>query len=198
MVNIMPAKTIRIYPDPILRRKTKRVLKIDKSILQLVEDMMDTLEESEGVGLAAPQVGVSLSIVVIWMPEEDPFAIINPEVVKRIGEREVEEGCLSIPGYQGKIKRAESVTVKGIDVEGKPLRIRAKELLSQALEHEIDHTNGILYIDHLESPDNLYKLEPRKADNQNVEKTEEVLVIGDIAPPECRGQSNNKGNIDVI
>lgn len=193
----MPAKTIRIYPDPVLRRKTKRVLKIDKSVFHLVEDMMDTLEESEGVGLAAPQIGVSLSVIVIWMPEDEPFAIINPEVVKRIGKREVEEGCLSLPGYQGKIKRAESVTVKGIDVEGKPIRIRAKELLSQALEHEIDHTNGILYIDHLESPDNLYKLEPRKTDGQTGEKAEEGLVICDTVPPEISGQLKNKENTDA-
>jgi peptide deformylase len=172
----MPARTIRIYPDPVLKQKTRPVTKIDESILDLVEDMMDTLEKSEGVGLAAPQVGVSLSIVVIWMPEEEPFALINPEVVKRIGEREIEEGCLSLPGYQGRLKRAESVTVKGLNVEGKPVRIRgARELLAQALEHEIDHLDGVLYIDHIEKPENFYKLEPRKPDNQVVEKSVDDL-----------------------
>jgi peptide deformylase len=165
----MPDRTIRIYPDPVLRRKTRPVTKIDESILDLVEDMMDTLEKSEGVGLAAPQVGVSLSIIVIWMPDAEPFALINPDVVKRIGEREIEEGCLSLPGYQGRLKRAESVTVKGLNVEGKPVRIRAKELLAQALEHEIDHLDGVLYIDHIEKPENFYKLEPGKPDNQVAE-----------------------------
>ena len=178
----MAVKTIRQIPDPILRRKTKRVLKIDKSVIELVEDMMDTLEKSDGAGLAAPQIGVSLRVAVLWMPEEEPFAIINPEVLKRIGEREVEEGCLSLLGYQGKIKRSVSVTVKCLDIEGKPLRIKATELLAQALEHEIDHLNGVLYIDHLESPDKLYKLEPKQAENQAGEAHEEGLVIGSPAP----------------
>ena len=145
----MAVKTIRHISDPILRRKTKRVLKIDKAVFRLVEDMMDTLEQSDGAGLAAPQIGISLRVAVLWMPEEEPFAIINPEVVKRIGEREVEEGCLSLPGYQGRIKRSESVTVKCLDIEGKPLRIRAKELLAQAIEHEIDHLNGIVWLDRI-------------------------------------------------
>jgi len=174
----MAVKTIRHISDPVLRRKTKRVLKIDKSVLQLVEDMMDTLEQSDGAGLAAPQIGLSLRVAVLWMPEQEPFAIINPEVVKRIGEREVEEGCLSLPGYQGKIKRAVSVTVKCLDIEGKPLRIRAKELLAQALEHEIDHLNGILFTDHLESPDKLYKLEPKPAEQSTEENTKTSPVIG--------------------
>lgn len=178
----MAVKTIRQIPDPILRRKTRRVLKLDKSVLELVEDMMDTLEKSDGAGLAAPQIGVSLRVAVLWMPEEEPFAIINPEVVKRIGEREVEEGCLSLPGYQGKIKRSVSVTVKCLDIEGKPLRIRAKELLAQALEHEIDHLNGVLYIDHLESPDKLYKIEPKPAEQTGGETSKEGLVIGSPAP----------------
>jgi peptide deformylase len=94
------------------------------------------------------------------MPDGEPFALVNPEVVKRIGEREVVEGCLSIPGYQGKIKRALGVTVKGLDLAGKPVRLKAAETLAQALEHEIDHLDGILYTDHLESPDRLYKIEP--------------------------------------
>ncbi|RJO63183.1 MAG: peptide deformylase [Dehalococcoidia bacterium] len=179
----MAVKIIRQIPDPVLRRKTRRVLKIDKSVIELVEDMMDTLEKSDGAGLAAPQIGVSLRVAVLWMPEEEPFAIINPEVVKRIGEREVEEGCLSLPGYQGKIKRSVSVTIKCLDIEGKPLRIRAKELLAQALEHEIDHLNGVLYIDHLESPDKLYKIEPKTAEQAGGETPKEGLVIGSPAPP---------------
>jgi peptide deformylase len=194
----MAAKTIRQISDPILRRKTKRVLKIDKSILQLVEDMMDTLEQSDGAGLAAPQIGVSLRVAVLWMPEEEPFAIINPEVVKRIGEREVEEGCLSLPGYQGKIKRSVSVTVKCLDIEGKPLRIRAKELLAQALEHEIDHLNGVLFIDHLESPDKLYKIEPKQAENQAGESSKDGLVIGNPAPSNSEEKASVKENAHAV
>lgn len=156
----MAIKPILENPDPILRRKTKRVPSIDKSVLKLIGDMIDTLDDAEGVGLAAPQIGVSLSIVVIHIPDDVPFALVNPEVIKRTGEREVVEGCLSIPGYQGKIKRSVSVTVKGLDAQGKSMRIKADGLLAQALEHEIDHLEGVLYIDRLESRDKLYKLDP--------------------------------------
>jgi peptide deformylase len=94
------------------------------------------------------------------MPEEEDIVLINPEIVRRKGERVVDEGCLSIPGYIGQIKRAESVRVKGRDQNGKEIRIKASELLAQALEHEIDHLNGVLYIDYLDSMDKLRKLEP--------------------------------------
>ena len=184
----MAAKPIRHISDPVLRRKTKRVLKIDRAIHQLVEDMMDTLEKSDGAGLAAPQIGVSLRVAVLWMPDEEPFAIINPEVIKCIGAREVEEGCLSLPGYQGKIKRSVSITVKCLDIEGKPLRIRARELLAQALEHEIDHLNGVLFIDYLESPDMLYKIEPRPAEQSVGEISKEGLVIGSPAGSNSEGK----------
>jgi peptide deformylase len=178
-------KPIRHISDPVLRRKTKPVLKIDKTVLKLIDDLMDTLENCDGAGLAAPQIGSSQRVAVLWMPEEEPFAIINPEVVKRIGEREVEEGCLSLPGYQGKIKRAQSVTVKCMDAEGKPVRIRAKELLAQALEHEIDHLNGILFIDHLPSPDLLYKIEPKPEKKpENAAKPLEIGAAPDKTPDE--------------
>ncbi len=115
------------------------------------------------VGLAAPQVGVPLRVIVIGIPEEKDIVLINPEIVRRKGERMVTEGCLSIPGYFGVVKRAESVRVKARDVRGRETKINADELLAQVLEHEIDHLNGVLYIDHLESPDQLYKVEPEVA-----------------------------------
>ena len=99
-------------------------------------------------------------MVVIQLPDEEPFALVNPEIVKRSGEREVVEGCLSVPGYAGDIRRSVSVTVKGWDRWGKPVRIKATGLQAQALEHELDHLDGILYIDHIESPDMLHKAEP--------------------------------------
>ena len=144
-------------PDPVLRRKAKRVPKIDHSIQQLIDDMVETMRQVNGVGLAAPQVGIPLRLVVLQMPGEKPIAIINPEVVKRAGEREVSEGCLSVPGYGGEIKRSVSVTVKGWDRQGKAIRIKANGLMAQALEHELDHLNGTLYVDHIESQDKLYK-----------------------------------------
>ena len=190
----MAVKPIRHITDPVLRRKTKRVLKIDKTIHQLVDDMLDTLEKCDGAGLAAPQIGVSLKVAVLWLPDEQPFAIINPEVVKRIGQREVEEGCLSLPGYQGRVKRAVSVTVKCLDIEGQPLRIRAKELLAQALEHEIDHLNGIVFTDLLESPDKLYKLEPKPAEKAGGQSPQNELVIGDSVVTAVLKDPVSKGN----
>jgi len=145
--------------DAVLRRKAKRVSSIDKSIQRLIDDMVETMQQANGVGLAAPQVGVSLRVIVLQMPEEEPMAIINPEMVKRLGEREVTEGCLSIPGYFGEIKRSASVIVKGRDRQGKAIRIKATGLMAEALEHEIDHLNGILYIHHLESQDKLHEVE---------------------------------------
>lgn len=147
--------------DSVLRRKAKRVPTIDSSIQRLIDDMIETMKQANGVGLAAPQVGVSLRVVVLQMPDdEEPTAIINPEIVKRAGEQEVTEGCLSVPGYYGKIKRSASVTVKGWDRQGKSIRIKANGLIAQALEHELDHLNGILYIDHIEGDDRLHKIEP--------------------------------------
>lgn len=153
---------IRFLPDPVLRQKAKRVTNIDGSLQKLIGDMWDTLHTANGVGLAAPQVGVSLRVAVIAIPDEAPIVLINPEVVRRQGERLVDEGCLSIPGYVGQIKRAESVTVKAHDQDGKEIRIKADELLAQALEHEIDHLNGVLYIDHLDSPTDLRKIAPNE------------------------------------
>ena len=156
----MAVLAMRHLPDPVLRRKAKRVPAIDGSIQRLIDDMVETMQQSNGVGLAAPQVGVSLRVVVLQMPEGEPIALINPEVVKRSGEREVAEACLSVPGYAGEIKRSVSIVVKGYDRQGKAIRIRATELMAQTLEHELDHLNGTLYVDHIESQDKLHEIEP--------------------------------------
>ncbi len=157
----MAVLPIRTLPDPILRKKTRRVSAIDRSIKKLVANMRETLHADTGrVGLAAPQVGVSLRITVIGIPDEEDIILINAEIVRRKGQRLVSEGCLSIPGYVGQLYRAESVTAKGLDLDGKEIRIKADGLLAQALEHEIDHLNGVLYIDRLESMDVLRKIEP--------------------------------------
>jgi len=157
----MAVLTIRVAPDLILRQKSKRVRAIDGSIKKLIGDMIETLHAAPGrVGLAAPQVGVSLRVIVIGIPEEEDIALVNPEIVRRKGERMVTEGCLSMPGYFGVVKRSESVRVKARDVNGKKIKIKASELLAQTLEHEIDHLNGVLFIERLESPDKLYKIEP--------------------------------------
>jgi peptide deformylase len=134
----------------------------DASIQKLIDDMLKTMEEASGVGLAAPQVGIPLRLVVIRLPEEEAedIVLINPEIVKKSGEREIEERCLSVPGYVGTVKRACAVTVKARDRDWREIRIKGQDLLAQALEHELDHLNGTLYVDLLESPDKLKKLEP--------------------------------------
>ena len=157
----MAVRTIcRLPGDMVLRQKAKRVPSIDNSIRRLIGDMVETMQKANGVGLAAPQIGVSLRVVVIQLPGDDPMAIINPEIVRRSGEREVTEGCLSVPGYAGDIKRSVTVTVKGLNRQGKPFRVRGRELMAQALEHELDHLNGVLFIDHIAHPDDLHRVEP--------------------------------------
>ncbi|MCE2405037.1 MAG: peptide deformylase [Dehalococcoidia bacterium] len=154
---------MRIVPDPILRQKAKRVSSIGGSLQRLIDDMIETMQEANGVGLAANQVGVLQRVVVIQLPEdEEPWVFINPEIIRREGEREVEEGCLSIPGYRGMVRRSVKVRAKGLDRNGKQVRVSAEELLAQALEHEIDHLDGTLYIDRLVSRDQLWKEEPRE------------------------------------
>ena len=156
---------LRYVPDPVLRQKAKRVPGMDPKLEKLIDNMLETMPAINGVGLAAPQIGVSLRLAVIGMPDEEPIVLINPEMVKRSGERIIDEACLSIPGYRGEIKRSVSVTIKARDRRGKEFRLKAKDLLAQALEHEIDHLNGVLYIDHLESPDDLYRVERREEEH---------------------------------
>ena len=158
----MTVHPIRTLGDPVLRQKAKKVPSIDGSIHRLIEDMIESMRAANGVGLAAPQIGVSLRVIVIGMPDEEPFALINPEIVKRSGERKVEEGCLSVPGYRTEnLTRSVTVVAKGLDPSGRKVRVRGEnDLLAQALEHEIDHVNGMLYIEHLESKSDLIKIEP--------------------------------------
>jgi peptide deformylase len=155
----MAVLQIRTLPDPVLRQKAKRVTKIDKSIQKLIDDMIDTLRADQNrAGLAAPQVGVLLRIAVIELPEQELITLINPEIIKKEGERIVQEGCLSIPGYFGEIKRAVTVKVKAKNRDGKEFRLKAEGLLAQALEQEIEHLDGVLYIDHLESSEKLFEV----------------------------------------
>ncbi len=156
----MTVRPIRYLGDPVLRRPAKKVRRVDDSIRRLIDEMFESMTAAEGVGLAAPQIGVSLRIVVIGLPDEEPFAIVNPTIVRRSGERRIEEGCLSVPGYRGSLTRSIKVTAKGLNVQGRELRVKAEDsLLAQVLEHETDHVNGVLYVDRLDSPDDLVKLE---------------------------------------
>ncbi len=157
----MSVVKICTLPDPVLRQKAKKVANIDGSVRKLVDDMIDTMRAVSGVGLAAPQIGVSLRIAVIEMPGEEVITLINPQIIKKQGERMIEEACLSVPGYQGEVKRAVTTKVKAQDRQGREFRIKGEGLMAQALEHEIDHLNGILYIDHVENEENLWELTQR-------------------------------------
>ncbi|MCE2463485.1 MAG: peptide deformylase [Dehalococcoidia bacterium] len=167
---------MHIVPDSVLRERAKRVSNISPSIQKLIDDMIETMRDSHGVGLAANQVGVLQRVIVIQLPDdEEPRVFINPELIKQEGERDVEEGCLSIPGYRGLVKRSVKVKAKGLDRKGKAVRVNADELLAQALEHEIDHLNGTLYIDRLVDRTKLWKEEAEEAP-QNQEEREETPV----------------------
>lgn len=148
----MAIRELRYEGDEILRKKSRKVEKIDDKIREIVKDMDETMHASNGVGLSAVQVGILKQIIVIdTVCDGSPsIVIINPEIVKEKGEQEVEEGCLSFPHKFAKVIRPKEVTVKGLDENGKPITIKGKDLLAQALCHEIDHLNGILFVDRME------------------------------------------------
>src|SRR5262245_13292422 len=135
--------------------------------------MVEPMRAAPGVGLAAPQVGVSLRVVVIETPDDGLLHLINPEKIKATGERHLTEGCLSVPGYQAQVPRSKTVTVRALDRDGKEVRIKAVDsLLAQALEHEIDHINGTLYIDSLTAADELIPIRPSIDDDEQVREAE--------------------------
>ncbi|SCG83511.1 peptide deformylase [Proteiniborus sp. DW1] len=146
----MAIRQLRYEDDPILRKKSREVDVIDERVKILVQDMLETMYKEEGVGLAAPQVGVLKKVVVIDIGE-GPIILINPYIVREEGENIDLEGCLSIPGKSGKVCRPEKVTVEYLDLGGNKNVIEGTDLLARALCHEIDHLNGILYTDKLVS-----------------------------------------------
>jgi peptide deformylase len=132
-----------------------------------VDSLIETMHDAPGVGLAANQVGVSLRVCVIHVPGDDVVTLINPEIVRRSGTRECPEGCLSLPGYQGVVTRSEKVVVKGLNRDGRPVRYHASDLFAEAIEHEVDHLNGILYFDYLKSMEELTPYSARDDDEDD-------------------------------
>jgi peptide deformylase len=171
----MALRQIVTLPDPVLRRKAKSVAKFDKDLQTLIDDMIQTMREAPGVGLAAPQVGISERLAVIEYAEEEDeeednekpnqppkpkqlFVIINPEIVKASEEKVTGvEGCLSIPGLVGEVERHEKLQVKALNRYGKPVKIKAEGWLARIFQHEIDHLNGVLFTDHATR---VWKMEP--------------------------------------
>ena len=155
----MSLLTMKLVPDPILRQQAKKINPIPQNLGKYTQDMIETMHDEHGVGLAANQVGSLRKVAVIQLPEwDEALVLINPEIIRREGEREVEEGCLSIPGYRGTVKRSERVRARALDLHGKVIKIKAEGLLAQALEHETDHLNGYLYIDRLVSRETFWKI----------------------------------------
>lgn len=144
----MAIRNIRTDNDPILRKVSKEVTSFDEKLDVLVEDMIETMHHADGVGLAAPQIGVLKRVIVFDLYDEDgPMALINPRIIDQNGLQMEEEGCLSLPGRHGVVKRPLTVTVQFEDLDGESYEITGDELLARVLCHEIDHLDGILYID---------------------------------------------------
>jgi peptide deformylase len=145
----MAIRKILYLPDERLRKVAKTVETFDDKLQTLIDDMFETMYDARGVGLAAPQIGVSmrLSVIDIVGDKSEQLVIINPEIISSSGEKEFDEGCLSVPGAYDKVIRAEKVTVKALDRFGKPFEMSAEGLLAECFQHEIDHLNGKLFVD---------------------------------------------------
>jgi peptide deformylase len=174
----MAERTVLVAGEPVLRQKAKKIKRFGPSVEALVRDMRDTLHAANGLGLAAPQIGVPLRLIVIEMPPETDeegnetqpgrlYVYCNPEIVKASGEEEYDEACLSVPDYVGEVKRATLVTVKGQDEKGRKVRSKAEGLLARAFQHEIDHLDGILFIDRVDSPEKLRRIEPEEEEAES-------------------------------
>ena len=148
----MAIRNIRVMGDDILTKKCKPVKEMTEKNRELVQDMLDTMYEADGVGLAAPQVGILKRIAVVDVTEErnQPIVLVNPEIVKEEGEQRGSEGCLSVPDKVGIVVRPNKVKVKAYDINMKPITVKGEELLARALVHEIEHLDGILYVDRIE------------------------------------------------
>ncbi|MBI5559682.1 MAG: peptide deformylase [Deltaproteobacteria bacterium] len=161
----MPVLKILQYPDPVLREKSHDIESIREEERALINDLIDTMRSSKGVGLAAVQVGVLKRIVAVDRTPENPghglIVLANPVITESSGLKTVREGCLSIPQYLADIKRKERITVRGLDFKGEPVAIESSGLLSVALQHEIDHLDGILFIDRIEGVRGLLKRKVR-------------------------------------
>ncbi len=158
----MAIRNIRQEGDEILKKKSREVEIIDEKLQTLIDDMIETMHKYNGVGLAAVQVGILKRVIVIDLYDDNgPIVLINPVIIKTKGEQEVDEGCLSFPNKFAKVKRPAEVVAEYIDREGKRMRVKAKELLAQAIAHEVDHLNGELFVEKM-IPGTLEYIEPEK------------------------------------
>ncbi|MEO8639040.1 MAG: peptide deformylase [Chloroflexota bacterium] len=153
----MANRPILTADEPILHQRARKVTHFDASLHRLLQEMVDTMRDAPGIGLAANQIGVPLQVAVIEL-EEKVTELVNPQIVRASGEVIDWEGCLSIPGFVAEVRRHAKVTIKARDRNGKEFRVRGDELFARALQHEIDHLNGVLYIDYLDSLEELVRV----------------------------------------
>ncbi len=172
----MTVRPVITVGDPRLRQRSRTVDKITPDVQQLIDDMIETMHASDGIGLAAVQVGVLQQIIVVEVPEDEEipgsgqrYIVINPEIVRASQDAEIGiEGCLSVPGYVGDVERSVSIFVRGLDRRGQKLRLRLNGFLARVFQHEIDHTRGVLYIDRLVAPDRIWRV--KEGTEEQVEK----------------------------
>lgn len=146
----MALRNIRINGDEILRKRSREVSKIDDKIKTLLDDMVETMYKEDGIGLAAPQIGVLKRLVVIDLGDKEVYKMVNPEIIKASGKQTDQEGCLSVPEIKGNVARPKYVTVKYMDENGNEIVLDAEDVLARCICHEIDHLNGVLFIDKME------------------------------------------------
>jgi peptide deformylase len=170
--------------NPVLRQRSTKITRFDQALSRLADDMIETMHVSNGVGLAAPQVGVNKRLIVVEMPDDEDYphpgerwAICNPEIVKASRETEVgQEGCLSVAGYVGLVERAKSVVVRGQDLDGRQVRVKATDFLARAFQHEIDHLNGVLYVD-IAQEGSVMTIQEHEQMLEQEDKLEEKVVL---------------------
>lgn len=181
----MAIRPVLTMENLVLRQKARKVSAFGPALQRLVDDMLETMRDEPGIGLAANQIGVPQRVIVVELPqdEEDPqsgktYAVANPKIVRASREQEeMEEGCLSVPGLVGDVWRSVEVTVTGQDVHGKRIRIKASDLLARVFQHEIDHLNGILFIDRIESPDKIrHIVRPEEAETGEQQEAVAALI----------------------
>ncbi|MFC5471918.1 peptide deformylase [Cohnella suwonensis] len=163
--------TIRLivkHPDPVLRERAQEVTKFNANLHKLLDDMADTMYDADGVGLAAPQIGILKRVIVVDVGDEhELIELVNPVIVVAEGEQLGPEGCLSIPGLQGDVRRYNRIVIRGQDRNGNPIEYESTEFLSRAFQHEVDHLNGVLYIDSAESVYEAKRNEEQEQDGES-------------------------------
>lgn len=182
----MAIREIVTLGHPALRQKARKVTKFGPELKTLIDDMIETMRDAPGVGLAAPQVNVLERIIVIELPADEEeglpaalHAVVNPEIVKASRDKEEgEEGCLSIPGYLGEVERHLEVLVRGQDAQGKPLRVKARDYLARIFQHEIDHLEGVMFIDRVTDPTKIRKITREEAESAGGELAEAAALMG--------------------